>query len=532
MTVYVAWLWRALHPMPWRLAETCARYGLSSLLGIALVWYALGPDHRWWMWVAGVLLLILSLGPDALTRASSLTNLLKLAYRRTRIRLVWTSAMMRAKLFEIEHIADMHSLRSTPGGKKVPKLYRWGRKRIRVTRTGLVLTVDGSRIGAGPSAFEGEQAPILCAKWQARDLIVSAHPRWPWLTQLRVIFVDPFAEVIRPSGLPHPPKLGLVVVGKDSDHEPVIKDVRLSHLVAGSPGAGKSSECWMVLWSLVKQGLPFRTRVYDPKGGQEFFDMADKAYRYEANPTKWCEFLEEALSAMAAQQAALKAAGIRKWLPGDERFPLDVMIIDELVTVIAMMAGAENKVTINGKKVPAIKAFQVYLSQGRAAGFTVIACTQLAQKEAIGVVRDLFAYVTCLRVGSDDMVRTILGDPKLYPAHQIPPGDEHAGVGYMSTDRGPLKYRSAYLEDDERATVAEAIGKWSRKYWSSTKHSKTPITLDLGNASLEITEEEQEILDEVVKVCSKCRAEVDDDFDAELNKLVQERINELNGSAA
>jgi len=425
------------------------------------------------------------------------------------------------------HIEDsLHSPRSVPGGRKVPKLKRWGRSYIRRTPCGLALTVDGSNIGAGVDAFGGDQASVLRAKWKALDLIADSPPGRPYLTRLRLILKDPFAQIIRPSHLPPPPlpPRGICYIGKDSDGKPLAKDARLPNLIAGAPGAGKSSECWMFLWSLLLQGLSFRTRVYDPKGGQEFFDLFDKAYRYCADATGWCQFLEEALSAMAAQQAALKAAGHRKWKPElADQFPLDVMIIDELVTVIAMMAGKESTVTINGKKVPALKAFLVYLSQCRAAGFTVLACSQLTQKEAIGLIRDLFAYVTCLRVGSDEMVKTVLGDSKLYPAHQIPVGDEYAGIGYMATDRGPVRYRAAYLEDSDRAHIAEQIGVLSAKFRAEVKHTKgTPIVLNLGDSDLEITEEEQAALDELVHICVKCQQE----YDADSGELV------LNGAHA
>jgi hypothetical protein len=533
MNAVVPRLLSTIHSLPWMLARTCVRFAVSSTIAGLIIWHAYGADHQGIVYAALAVLMIMAVVPRTPNSVLSIHHSLKLdvlellatiksAYRRTAVRLTWVSTMQRAKLYETVHIEEsLHSLRSTPGGRKVPRLKRWGRARIRYTPCGLVLTVDGSRIGAGVDAFEGEQALVLKSKWRALDIAVAPSARLPYLTELRVIFTDPFADIIRPSQLPAPPlpPTGVCTIGKDSDGRWVAKDARRASLIAGSPGAGKSSECWALLHELVRQQLPFRVRVYDPKGGQEFFDLADKAYRYEANPTAWCAFLEEALAAMAAQQASLKAAGHRKWTPQvsklapltiGEQWPLDVMIIDELVTVIAMMAGAENKVTINGKKVPALKAFLVYLSQCRAAGFTVIACTQLTQKEAIGLIRDLFAYVTCLRVGSDEMVKTILGNPKTYPAHQIPVGDAYAGIGYMQDLKTgqPIKYRAFYLEDDERAEVANQIEWWSRKYWSEVKHTKGgPITLDLGDDELDVSEVEQAALDELVHICQKCRTE-------------------------
>lgn len=557
MNAVVTRLLSTIHAVPWVLARGCARFAVSSTIAGLVIWHAYGADHRGIVYAALAVLMImavvprtstdvLSILPTLKSDALELLATIKSAYRRTYIRLTWSGTMQRAKLYETVHIEEsLHSLRSTPGGRKVPRLKRWGRARIRYTPCGMVLTVDGSKIGAGVDAFEGEQATVLKSKWRGLDIAVSQAARHPYWTELRVIFTDPFADIIRPSQLPAAPlpPTGICTIGKDSDGRWVTKDVTRTSLIAGSSGAGKSSECWDLLYELVRQGLPFRTRTFDPKGGQEFFDLETAAYRYEANPTKWCEFLEEALAAMAAQQASLKTAGYRKWLPTlGEQWPLDVMIIDELVTVIAMMAGAKNTVTINGQKVPALKAFLVFLSQARAAGFTVVACTQLSQKEAIGLIRDLFAYVTCLRVGSDEMVKTILGNAKTYPAHQIPVGDDYAGIGYMQDLKTgqPVKYRAFYLEDDERAAVAKQIEQWSRKYWAEVKHDKhlpgLPITLDLGDDELDVTEVEQAALDELVHVCQKCNAEFmasqDADLQAEIERMVNERIHDLNGSAA
>lgn len=533
MTALALRTWRALHAVPWFLADRSLRYVRTSLIAVLVIWHVAGADHRWLIYAALVGLLIMSVGSDAPAGASSLLQTLKSSYRLARIRLTWTGTMHRAKLYETVHIEEsLHSPRSTPGGRKVPRLKRWGRNRIRRTPCGVALVVDGSNIGAGVDAFSGEQAQVLKAKWKALDLIVDSLPGRPYLTRLRVIWVDPFAVTIRPSQLPAPPlpPRGLCPIGKDSDGAVVIKDARLPALIAGASGSGKSSECWMLLWSLLKQGLPFRTRAFDPKGGQEFFDLADKAYRYESDPTKWCAFLSEALAALAARQAALKALGLRKWDPVAlaklgklDEFPLDVMIIDELVTVIAMMAGRGNDIEINGHKTPVLKAFWLYLSQIRAAGFTVIANTQLTQKEAIGVVRDLFIYITCLRVGSDEMVKVVLGDAKLYPAHRIPVGDDYGGIGYMATDKGPIKYRAAYLEDGERAEVARRIGLLTETQRKQAPAEKSKvIMLDLGSDELEVTEEEQAALDELVRVCSECQKE----FHADTGELI------MNGAAA
>jgi hypothetical protein len=449
-------LWEALRRLCGFWAEMALSYPAVALalLGFG---YVAGMSPTVAALTFLVLILIYVGGPSSRARLLSLTDAAKFSYRRWLIRHRGRRTFLNAGIYRTEYTQQLGQGQHGPNHRVTPKIYRVGRNRIRRTPSGLIVTVNGAHAGYGHDAFEGEAAQTMRAAFKCRDVIVNPHPAKNWLTVLRLVYGDPFSAVIRPEQLPSPSTPWHVVVGLDSDSLPIEKDLRLPMLIAGAQGAGKSSECWRILQALVEAGTPFRTRVYDPKGGQEFDVLANEAHHYESRPTKWCDFLEKAIRALQARQHALKSLGLRDCPVGDPRFPLDVMIIDELVTVIAMMAN--EKVLVDGQKVPALKAFMVYLSQCRAAGFTVVACTQLTQKEAIGVIRDLFGYVTCLRVGSAEMVRTVLGDPKMFPAHHIPAGRKHAGIGFMGTDSGPKKYRAAFVDDATRNEIAKAIGR-------------------------------------------------------------------------
>jgi hypothetical protein len=449
-------IWSGFRSASGALVELALSYPLPTSALLAFVYVVTGFSPINALITLTVMVLIYVAGPSSRARLLSLADAVKFSYRRLRIRRSGRKTFLNAGIYRTEYSPHLGQGQHGPNHRVTPKIYRFGRKRIKRTANGITVTVNGARAGYGSEAFEGETAQTMRAAFKCRDVIVTPHPVWNWLTILRLVYGDPFAAVIHPSQLPSASTPWHVVVGLDSDSLPIEKDLRLPILIAGAQGAGKSSECWRILQSLVEAAVPFRTRVYDPKGGQEFDVLADKAHYYESRPTKWCDFLEKAIRAMQARQHALKALGLRDCPVGDPRFPLDVMIIDELVTVIAMMAN--EKVLVDGQKVPALKAFMVYLSQCRAAGFTVVACTQLTQKEAIGVIRDLFGYVTCLRVGSAEMVRTVLGDPKTYPAHQIPAGRRWGGIGFMATDTGPKKYRAAFVDDASRTEVANAIG--------------------------------------------------------------------------
>jgi hypothetical protein len=455
-------------------ASSLAHPLIVTALILTLVLITQVPTLYWLATVLAMILISIA-GGDATVVASSLVDQVKYAYRRVFIWWTFRTMCLQAGLYKTVHHEDVGLGHKHAGDRITPHLYRYGRKRMRKLPLGMSVVVDGTKAGYGHEGFEGETLTVMKAKFRARDIIVGPHPRWPWLTSLQLIFGDPFAKIITPASLPASTKAWHVVVGLDSMGHPVLKDLRLPHLIAGGKGAGKSTECWRILQALVELLIPFRVRCFDPKGGMEFIDLRDKAYYYESNPTQWARFLEAALHAVACRMDALSKAGLKKCPFNDPRFPLDVMVIDELLTVIAMMKG--KKIKVGGVEVPAMEAFMVFLSTCRAAGFTVIACTQLTQKEALGIIRDLFDYVTCLRVASPEMVRAVLGDANLYPAHEIPADDEHSGIGFMVTNQGAIKYRSAWVDDSDgtRAKVADGVGWWTLKL----KEDLTSVDLDV-----------------------------------------------------
>lgn len=378
----------------------------------------------------------------------SLAVIAKFRQRKARVRRRWVTVMTDAGLSKTGVNGSID--------KRRPRL-------LRVTRDplGVSLLVDGSRVSAGVDTFLGK-ADVLRAGFRCRDVKVlpAGHN-----VRLRLRFEDPFNRTINFAELPKSTKTLHVTVGLDEDGEPVEKDFRLPHLVCGASGAGKSSEAHVVLKGLVESGIPFRLRVFDPKGGQEYTDFEDAAWEYQRDPTKWTEFLEHAHRALSAKQAVLRAKGLRKVERPTEEFPLDVMLIDELLTALAF--GGSRKVKVNGTNVSAEDAFMTYLSTCRSAGSTVLASAQLAQKEILGKVRGLFGYVTCLRIAptEKELVDILLGNgaSKAYPAHQLPQDERHAGIGYVSLPRGVVKYRAAFLTDRERHQVAKGVAAWTKR---------------------------------------------------------------------
>lgn len=338
--------------------------------------------------------------------------------------------------------------------KRMPKI-----RKVVPTPLGLAVFVDGSPVSAGPADFR-EKADKLRHGFRCRDIkITNAGPN---TVRLDLRWDDPFRQPIRFADLPPAKRLLHITVGLDEDGQPVSKDLRLPNLIVGAKGSGKSNEVWTVLAALVKAGIPFRLRMFDPKGGQEFTELEDAAWQYERNPGRWSTFLEGAHRALAARQADLRRRKVRDLTRFTDECPLDVMVIDELLSALAFGAGSQ-KVKVDGKQIKSDDAFMVYLATCRSAGHTVLALSQLGQKEIIGPVRGQFDYATCLRVGQTEkeLVDIMLGvgASKAFPAHELSTARGDAGIGYMRTETGVSKYRAARLSDTERANLVEAVRK-------------------------------------------------------------------------
>lgn len=378
-------------------------------------------------------------GAASRVRLASLPKLSSYRKRRRRIRRRWVTVMASAGM-----VAAL-----VEGGpyKRAPRI-----RRIRRTVLGVRVLVDGAPVAAGPEDFRAK-ANRLRHGFGCRDVQVSDAGG---LVDVHLMWDNPFANIIRAADLPPARRAGHVTVGIGEDGQPVAKDLRLPNLIVGAQGSGKSSELWTILDQLQRAGVPHRVRAFDPKGGIELADLADAAWYYESDPTRWDVFVQRAIRALEGRMAAMRAAGLRK-APISEKWPLDLMVVDELVTALAL-AGAGSKVKVGGRTLTADKAFMVYLSQARAAGHSVVALTQLGTKDVVGPVRGLFGHATCLRVGPTevDLVDVVLGASahKAYPAHLLPADGSAAGIGWMRTSAGVVKYRAGFTTDTERRAVA------------------------------------------------------------------------------
>jgi hypothetical protein len=318
---------------------------------------------------------------------------------------------------------------------------------------GTTLTIDAGAMSLGVNSFAA-QADRIRSGFRAHHLELTT-PR-PGTVELSLFTSDPLRHKIRLEDIQQPDRPGYIATAMDMRGQAVPWPLWLPKLWVGAQGAGKSSEIWAAIAVLQSLEVPFRLRVFDPKGGQEFVDMDGNAYMYERDPSKWPAFLQSTIRALEARQAAMRSRKQRRFEPTEDE-PWDITVIDELVSVLAF-SESKAKIRIGGDSHPVDVGFRVFLSQARSAGYTGWFASQLLQKAIIGPLADLIPQRTVLRVTSDDQVRMADMDPKLCPAHEIPAEEWTAGVGYTLSSLGmPVRHRAAYLGDRERAAAANRM---------------------------------------------------------------------------
>lgn len=396
-----------------------------------------------------------------------LNPLVKSLRLRRRVRKRWDRAMREAGLEK-----------ATRGGE--PRRPRRGR-RVRLTPYGVVTRVNGGPVGATADVVRGKREAIEAVVRADDTRVVSTGPGW---MDLHLRHTDPLTTAtVRTSHLPRSTRPGLVVTGVDEDRRGVERDPVLPSLVCGAQGSGKSTEAWTMLFELLEANIPLRLYVFDPKI-QEFSDLKDKAHHYENNALKWGDFLGKVITGMMRRQAELARRGIRTLTLADAsiEFPLAFVLVDELVTVLTMR-GVKVPVTYpDGSRVElkADDALLLFLSQARAALYGFLALTQIGTKDVLGPIRSLFAYATCLRVGTleADMVDVMLGSgaSKAYPAHKLDPLTT-AGIGWRAGGATGeiVRYRAAMLTEHERKWTVKAIGEETSRlasYARSKRHER------------------------------------------------------------
>ena len=130
--------------------------------------------------------------------------------------------------------------------------------------------------------------------------------------------------------------------------------------------------------------------------------------------------------------------------------PLVVVLIDE---VAALTSYIEDRDLKNRART----AMSLLCSQGRAVGYTVVACLQDPRKETIPN-RGLFTQMVGLRLRDREETSMVLGDGAVASGalcHKIALASP--GIGYVVPEDGsePVRVRAAFVDDDLIRAAAE-----------------------------------------------------------------------------
>jgi S-DNA-T family DNA segregation ATPase FtsK/SpoIIIE len=279
----------------------------------------------------------------------------------------------------------------------------------------------------------------------------------PGALVLEFVRRDALAAIIPALALPARVDLRVLPVGRREDGLIWVVRVHGTHvLIAGATGAGKAS----LLWSIVRAMLPamvaglVRIWAADPKLMELAYGRAifDRYGRYAATPAAIVVMLEDAVEQMQAR-AAIFAGKHREHTPTVEH-PFTVVLVDEVAFLTAYLSDRAIRDRIKA-------ALATLTTQGRAAGYSVIAALQDPRKEVMSI-RNLFPDRIAMRLDEPEQVDMVLGDGARDRGAlaDLISTDETTGAGVayvrLATDPEPVRVRAAWVTDaDIRAMVSD-----------------------------------------------------------------------------
>jgi S-DNA-T family DNA segregation ATPase FtsK/SpoIIIE len=339
---------------------------------------------------------------------------------------------------------------------KLAPLYR-GRPTVPVlgkVRAGAAVDLVAVRMvsGQSPQAF-ADRAEALAHGFGVLSCRVRTGR--PGTVVLELVRRDALAAVIPALPVPAFPDLRALPVGRREDGAPFTIRLHGTHLlVAGSTGAGKGS----YLWGLVRAMLPamaaglVRVHACDPKlmelaFGKPLFEAFGK---YAADPAGIAELLEADVADM--QQRAARFAGMHRDHQPTTGFPFVVVLVDEVAFLTAYQADRKLRDRT-------LAALATLTTQGRAAGYAVVAALQDPRKEVLNI-RNLFPDKIALRLDEPAQVDLVLGEGAHDRGARCEDISSHqatgAGVGFvrLETNPDPVRVRAAFVSDADIQAMA------------------------------------------------------------------------------
>jgi DNA segregation ATPase FtsK/SpoIIIE, S-DNA-T family len=276
----------------------------------------------------------------------------------------------------------------------------------------------------------------------------------PGAIVLELVRRDTLAVPIPALPIPAVTDLWALPVGRKEDGTLLAVRLHGTHLlIAGATGSGKGS--W--LWGLVRAMLPavaaglVELHACDPKLMELAFGRAlfDRHGSYAAGPSQIADLLEADVQVMQ-ERAARYAGRQRDHVPTADE-PFVVVLVDEVAFLTAYQADRKLRERT-------LAALATLTTQGRAAGYCVVAALQDPRKEVLNI-RNLFPDKVALRLDEPSQADLVLGDgarDRGALCDQISTNPTTgAGVGYLrlEADPDPIRVRAAFVSDDDIRTM-------------------------------------------------------------------------------
>jgi S-DNA-T family DNA segregation ATPase FtsK/SpoIIIE len=267
---------------------------------------------------------------------------------------------------------------------------------------------------------------------------------------LEFVRKDALAAPVPALPIPDRSDLAALPVGRCEDGTPWLIRLQGTHLLlAGSTGAGKASLIWGVIRALLPALLDGTARVWgaDPKLMELAFGRAifERYGRYAADAVAIAAMLEEAVEDM--HDRAARFAGQHRDHTPTAGHPFTVIFIDETAFLTAYHPDKTLRDRVKA-------ALATLTTQGRAAGFCVVAALQDPRKEVMNI-RNLFPDRIVMRLDEADQVDLVLGPGARDRGaladliSTIP--EVGAGVAYvrLATHPDPVRVRAGWVNDTD-----------------------------------------------------------------------------------
>lgn len=222
-------------------------------------------------------------------------------------------------------------------------------------------------------------------------------------------------------------------------------------LVAGATGSGKGSALWSIAAALAPAVPAGLVQLWgcDPKGGIELAlgHQLFTRLAVDDEPGDMIGLVADAAELVRARCQRLRGH-TRKHTPTTAE-PFIALVVDELAFLSEYQDDNKQRATFN-------RALKVVLSQGRAAGVSVVAFVQDPRKSVVDA-RNLFPTKIALRLDTASEVEMTLGKDAWERGARceiIPRAQPGTGYVLVDGDPDPLRVRFSYLTDDDIRRLA------------------------------------------------------------------------------